>query len=608
MFSESFPRSVARVVIAPFLLISLLIGVSATSVEAGGVAAGARLTSASAHGVEYGTLAGRQAQAPYLVFILLLIVFAMGVLLYLQRLRVLSRREISSAEQKEQAALELGRYLQSEYDAVLDTVSDLVIFLNPEQKITWINSSAESALRAEYTTIIGRSCHEIWHTLIGDGFLCPARKCLLSGVSERSIGWTKGKKQFEIRAVPVRDSRGSIVRIIEIGRDITAQSRLEQQLRQLQKIESLGWLTTGIVHDFNNILTGIIGFAYLLQKMDKADEQSRNYLANITTAAERAEILTRTFLAFTRSQSVSIVAEDLNEIVRGVGGLLDSVLGEDINLRLRLSASEIPVLADSLLLGQVLLNIAVHCRSALRAGNDFVVSTSTWLLPDENSSGVDDISGDFACLQVEIPTGIVPSQGWGVLEQVFPPAESFGEGEDLGLAVVRGIIEEHGGSITLASGAETGTVFSIFLPLQREAGLRFWKADTACALSGKNETILVVEDDKWARGFLRELFEGVGYEIVEAGDAVAAMEKFRQHGAAISLVLCDLVIPHMNGRDLCRELATIRPDLKVLYMSGYPADIIMARGICVADCTVLPKPFKPEELLHTVRSVLQNTG
>ena len=316
MFPESIMRRVVPIVTVPFFLSSLLIGASVTMAEAGGVVAGARLTSTSARGAEYGTLAGRQAQLPYLVIVLLLIVLSMGLLLCRQRMRALSRREISRAEKKEREALELYRCQQSEYDAVLDTVSDLVMFLNPEQKITWINRKAESALGMEYATIIGRSCHEIWHTLIGDGFLCPARKCLLSGVSERSIGWTREKKQFEIRAVPVRDRCGTVVRIIEIGRDITAQSRLEQQLRQLQKIESIGWLTTGIVHDFNNILTGIIGFAYLLQKKDNADDQSRNYLANISTAAERAEILTRTFLAFTRSQSVSIVAEDLNEIVR----------------------------------------------------------------------------------------------------------------------------------------------------------------------------------------------------------------------------------------------------------------------------------------------------
>ena len=608
MFSEIFQRRAVSIVTMPFLLISLLIGISVTTTEAGGVVAAARLTSGTVRAAEYGTLAERPAPLPYLVLILLLIVLAMGLLLYQQKMRVLSRRELSRAEKKEQEALELYRCRQSEYDAVLDTVSDLVIFLNLEQKITWINQKAESALGMEYATIIGRSCHEIWHTLIGDGFLCPARKCLLSGVPERSIGWTREKRQFEIRAVPVRDNCGTIVRIIEIGRDITAQSRLEQQLRQLQKIESIGWLTTGIVHDFNNILTGIIGFAYLLQKKDNVDDLSRNYLANITTAAERAEILTRTFLAFTRRQSVSIVAEDLNEIVRGVEGLLGSIFGEDIDLRLRLSVSEIPVLADSRLLGQVLLNIAVQCRSDLRAGNSFVVTTSTWLLPVENSAGADDLSGDFACLRIEIPSGIVPSQGWEVLEQVFPLAESFGEGVDLGLAVARCIVEQHGGSITLATGADAGTVFSIFLPLQREAGLKFWKADTACALSGDNGTILVVEDDQWARSFLRELFEGAGYEIVEAGDAVAAMDRFRHHGAAISLVLCDLVLPYMNGRDLCREIATTYPDVKILYMSGYPADVIRARGICVDDCTVLSKPFKPEELLQTVRSVLKSTG
>ena len=591
-----------------FLLIQLLIGVSVATTEAGGAVAGDRLASGTARAAEYGALAGRQAQLTYQVLILLLTVLALGLFLYQQRARALSLREISCAKKKAQEVLELCRCQQSEYDDVLDTVSDLVLFLNLEQKITWVNQKAESALGIEYVTIIGRSCHEIWHTLIGDGFLCPARKCLLSGGPEKSIGWTRDKKQFEISAVPVRDSCGTIVRIIEIGRDITAQSRLEQQLRQLQKIESIGWLTTGIIHDFNNILTGIIGFAYLLQKKDNTDDLTRNYLTNITSAAERAEILTRTFLAFTRSQSVSIVAEDLNEIVRGVEGLLGNILGEDIEFHLRLSACEIAVLADSRLLGQVLLNIANQCRSALRAGNSFIVSTSTWPLPVENSAGGDDLSGDFACLKIEIPAGIVPSEGWDVLEQVFPLSESFGESEDVGLAVARGIVEQHGGSITLANGAGSGTVFSIFLPLQREAGLKFWKADILSALSGGSETILVVEDDMWARSFLRELFEGAGYRIVEAGDAAAAMEKFRCHGAAISLVLCDLVIPYQNGRDLCRELAHIRPDVKVLFMSGYPADIIRARGICVDDCTVLPKPFNPEKLLQTVRSVLHSTG
>ncbi len=287
--------------------------------------------------------------------------------------------------------------------------------------------------------------------------------------------------------------------------------------------------------------------------------------------------------------------------------MLASVLGEDVNLRLCLSDFEIPVMADSLLLGQVLLNIAVHCRSAICAGNDFVVKTSIWLLPDENGDGVDDFSCDFACLQVEVPTGMVPRQGWEVLQEVFPPAESFGEDVDLGLSVVRGIVEQHGGSISLVTGADSGAVFTIFLPLQRKAGHRLRKEKTSHALSGENKTILVVEDDKWARSFLRELFEGVGYGIVEAGDAMDALEKFRHHGDAISLVLCDMVIPKMSGRELCRELARFRPDLKVLFMSGYPGDVIRSRGIDLDDITLLAKPFKPEDILQAVRSVLQVT-
>lgn len=604
MFSERFPLRVKRIM-SLLLLVPVIIGVAVVAAEVG-----TRLSFATSTAAEYVTSAARQALLPHLFLVLFLFLMVMisGFLLHRTWQRALLRRERACTEKHAQEALELSTFRQSEYEAVLDSVSDLVMFLTPEQKITWVNRKAESLLGMESAAIIGRSCHEIWHTLIGDGYLCPARKCLLSGASEKSIGWTKEKKQFEIRAVPIRDRCGDVIRIIEMGRDITLQSSLEQQLRQLQKTESMGSLATGIAHDFTNILTGIIGFTYLLQKKGIADEQSRNYLANITTAAERAEILTKTFLAFTRSHSVSMVAEDLNEMVRGVQGLLGSVLGEDIDLQFRLSASEIPVLADRLLLGQVLLNIAVHCRSALRTGDGFLVSTSTRLLPVEYCAGVDDFSGDFACLQLEIPPGIALGEGWDVLQKVFPLADSFREGADLGLVVAKGIVEQHGGSITLAAGADSGTLFSIFLPLQCGAGLTSWRREPAPVLPGENGTLLVVEDDQWARGFLREFFEGAGYGIIEAEDALDAAEKFRKHGAAISLVLCDLVIPHMNGRDLCRELASIRPDLKVLYMSGYPDDVLCARGIDLNDCTVLPKPFKPEELLRRVRTVLQVAG
>lgn len=607
MFPERFLRRIARVATLLSFFALLLLGDSVSKADASGHVAGARLPSASAIGAGYSLVLGRQAQLFPFMPALLLFATAIGLLLYWRRMRALSLQRISRAENRVQEILGLYSCLQSEYDAMLDTVSDFVMFLTPEQKITWVNRNAESALGTEYETIIGRSCHEIWHTLIGDGFLCPGRKCSMSGVPERSIGWTRDKKQFDIRAIPVRDSCGNIVRIIEIGRDITAHSRLEQQLRQLHKVDSIGWLATGMVHDFNNILTSIIGFSYLLQKKDNAGEQSRIYLANITTSAERAEILTRTFLAFTRNQSISIVAEDLNDIVRGVEGLLASVLGEDVDLRMCLSASEIPVLADRLLLGQVLLTIAVYCRSAMFAGSDFIVKTSTWLLPCENNDGIDDISADFACLQVEVPTGLVPSQGWEILQEVFPAAESFEEGQDLGLAVVRGIVKQHGGSITLATGTDSGAVFTVFLPLQRKAGLEFRRENASRALSGGNETILVVEDDKWARSFLRELFEGVGYGIVEAGDAMDAMEKFRHHGDAISLVLCDMVLPKMSGRELCKELARIRPDLKVLFMSGYPGDVIRSRGIDLDNITLLAKPFKPEDILQAVRSALHVT-
>jgi signal transduction histidine kinase len=608
MFSEKFIRRALCVLTVPYSLISLLIGESVSWANNTGAVDGPWRTSNNIIGAESQAFLGGQVRLMYFVLLLLLFATVIGLVLGWRRKRNFFRKEIQRAERKVQEVLEICKLQHTEHEAVLDTVSDLVMFLSPDQKITWVNRRAESALGMEFASIIGRSCHEIWHTLIGDGFLCPGRKCLLSGVPERSIGWTREKKQFDIWAVPVRDSSGDVVSIIEIGRDITASSRFEQQLRHLQKMESIGWLTTGIVHDFNNILTGIIGFSYLLQKKDNGDEQARNYLANIISAADRAEIITRTFLAFTRSQSVSFVPEDLNDVIRGVEGLLCRVLGEDVDLGLNLPETKIPVLADSLLLGQVLLNIAVHSRNAMSASGDFVISTDVTSQTCGDCDGVFVADDQNACLHIEIPRTKITSQGSEALQEMFSSSVSFGEGVDLGLAVARGIVEQHGGSISFSSETGSGSVFTIHLPLYQRAGHESRKEKTSIALSGEKEIILVVEDDKWSRSFLREFFEGFGYGIIEAGDAVEAKEKFRHHGSNIALVLCDLVIPKMNGRELCRELARTRPDLKVLFMSGYPGDAIRARGIGTDGITILSKPFKPEVLLHVVRSVLNVAG
>lgn len=604
MLPERFIRRAVRVLSVPFSLISLLIGESVSWADSIGAVDAPWRTSTSVTGAESQTFLGGQVQMMYFVLLLFLFATVIGLVFGWRRKSRIFRTEIHRAEHTVQEVLERYKIQQIEHNAILDTVSDLVMYLTPDQKITWVNSRAESALGLQFSSIIGRSCHEVWHTLIGDGFLCPGRKCLLSGVPERSIGWTRERKQFDIRAVPVRDSYGEVVKIIEIGRDITMLSCLEQQLRHLQKMESIGWLTTGIVHDFNNILTGIIGFSYLLNKKAHGDDQARNFLANIISAAERAEIITRTFLAFTRSQSVSFAPQDLNEVIRGVEGLLGRVLGEDVGLRLKLSETEIPVLADSLLLGQVLLNIAVHSRNAMSASSDFVVSTSV----PPHTCGECDGDSQFASIHIEMPEAKITSRGLEVLQEIFSSAVSYGEGVDLGLSVARGIVEQHGGSITFFSEIGSGTVFTIYLPLYPQVSHELRKEKTSIALSAEKEIILVVEDDQWTRSFLRELFEDFGYGIIEAGDSEEAKEKFQHHGNSIALVLCDLIIPKMNGRDLCRELAGMRPDLKVLFMSGYPGDALKARGISTDDIMILSKPFKPEELLHAVQSVLHVAG
>ncbi len=607
MPQEKFSRRVGQFLSVAVFLLLFCFGTSVSHARSGKTVAGVQQVSDKGINSDSRTGLGLDGVTFMFAFIFFLFVADTGLVLFWRRKIVFLSMARDRADGKAQAVFHRYELLQREHDALLDAVSDSVLFLTPDKKITRVNRSAESALGMDSSAIIGRSCHEIWHTLIGDGFLCPGRKCLASGVPERSVGWTPDKKQFEIRAVPVRDSHGKVVGIMEIGKDITRFSRFEQQLRQVQKVESIGLLTAGMVHDFNNILTGIVGFTYLLQKKNGGDETAHPYYANIISAAERAEMLSRSFLAFTRNQSVSMAPEDLNDVIRSVEGLLALVLGEDIDISLDLSASQAPVLADSLLLGQILVNLAVSFRNAVSGGGTFVIRTSVPSLSDGGCDAVFADSDDHVCLQVEDLRGSMNWQGAKALANAFGSVASSVE-EDLGMAVVKGIVELHGGSIAFSCGSDAGAVFSILLPRYRNDLRECRKERSAADLSGENELILIVEDDRWARSFLGELLAGFGYRIIEAEDALEALEKFEESDDDIALVLCDIVLPKMNGRELCQKLVDSCRELKVLFMSGYPVEAIRSRGIDTAEITILPKPFKPQELLHAIRSTLHATG
>jgi two-component system cell cycle sensor histidine kinase/response regulator CckA len=264
----------------------------------------------------------------------------------------------------------------------------------------------------------------------------------------------------------------------------------------------------------------------------------------------------------------------------------------------------VPVLADGRLLSHVLLNFAFLYRNAVSTGGEFVVSVSVSSLSRGEACEAKSLSGDFACLSISCSGSVLSKRVADTIEKDFMSSSSFVEGADLGLAVARGIIHQHGGSLVFSREKEGGVLFVVYLPLYPKPVRKNGKEGSLVVTSGKNELILVVEDDRWARAYLGELLEGAGYRTLEAEDGVAALEKFRNHGDAVALVLCDMILPKMNGWALCRELVGSRNDLKVLFMSGYPLYAIRERGIDVDDINILAKPFKPGDLLRAVSELL----
>jgi signal transduction histidine kinase/CheY-like chemotaxis protein len=532
----------------------------------------------------------------------LLIVAAGGLVAGLcHRKDVFLNRERDCAESKARNMAERFRKLYEEHNAILQAIPDVVLLLTTDQKILWANSVAESDLGLDSSLIIGRSCDDIWHARIGDGFLCPGRKCVSTGVLERSLGWTPDKRLYDIRAVPVRDTTGKIIHIVETGRDLTEFRQMEAQLRHSQKMEAVCQLAGGIVHDFNNVITAIIGFSYILQMKIPEYKPERAYLSQITSAAERAATLTGGLLSFSRKHTVVMRHIDLNQVVRSMEKLVAPLLEEDIALRVALHESSLTVYADRVLLGQVIVNLVTNARDAMPRGG--VISIRTMI----ENGGAGKAALPDSCLSVCLE---VEDSGVGMdadlLERVFEPfftTKEEGKGTGLGLSIVHGIVKQHNGAVEVASEQGKGTLIRVCLPLSPGGEIEAPHPE-ALPLPGGNETVMIVEDDERIRRFLVDLLSGTGYRVIEARGGIEAQERYRGHADEVMLLICDIVIPEKNGKELHRELMKIRPDLKALFISGYTPDALRKRGIETDDMIIMSKPFKPRELLVTVRNLL----
>jgi PAS domain S-box-containing protein len=404
--------------------------------------------------------------------------------------------------------------------------------------------------------------------------------------------------------VILRDDGGGSIRMVGTHSDITDHRRLEEHLRQAQKMEAIGQLAGGVAHDFNNILTTIIGRIYLLQSRLSHQEDLLAHAEQIADAAERASTLTRSLLAFSREQIIDLRRVSLNDAVCNAEGLFSRLVREDIEIVLRLDESSPVVLADEGQLGQVLLNLVANARDAITHTGRIVITTTMAHFKQEFATfqGMAN-PGTYAVLSVEDNgTGMDEKTRARIFDPFFTTKE-VGKGTGLGLAVVYGIIRQHNAHIDVRSAPGKGSTFRIYLPVF-EGEADEGRQDSGPTTPRGRGTVLVAEDEDAVRAMIRLLLHESGYRVIEAVNGVDAVTRFKENLQSIDAVLLDVVMPRMNGREACDEIRRIRPEVKILFMSGYSGDILEEWAVAGDVAGFLRKPLRPREFVRQLQEAL----
>lgn len=399
-------------------------------------------------------------------------------------------------------------------------------------------------------------------------------------------------------------------KIVVIYEDITEHKRtemekghLEAQLRQAQKMEAIGQLAGGVAHDFNNILTAVIGYSNLLKAKMAQDDPLRSYVEHILASSGKAVNLTQSLLAFGRKQVIELKPYKVSTLIKNVEKLLIRLLTEDIELVTFFCASDPTILADPTQIDQVLINLATNARDAMPNGGQLKIEVKIAEIDRTfvASYGYGEV-GKYALISVS-DTGV--GMDTATKEKIFDPfftTKEVGKGTGLGLSIVYGIAKQHNGYINVESDPGRGTTFHIYLPIvkMKEEEIR----PDPIAVRGGSETILIAEDNANVRQLTKEVLEQFGYTVIEAGDGEEAISKFQKSVDSIDLVILDVVMPKKNGREVYETIKLIKPEIKVFFMSGYAEDILSGKGMHEEKLDYTPKPIAPQELLAKVRTVL----
>jgi two-component system, cell cycle sensor histidine kinase and response regulator CckA len=500
------------------------------------------------------------------------------------------------------------RRSEARYRDLFENATDLIATVDEQSRLTAVNEAFIRTLGYSREELLGRPIADLvppeWHQQ-----LQRARDAKLDGSSEASvyehelIARDGQRIVVEVASRAIMDD-GRPVGVEAICRDITERKQLETQLFQSRRLEAIGQLAGGIAHDFNNLLTVISGYTEAL--IEEHDGASRAELEQIAAAAERATVLTRQLLAFSRRQVMEPQALDLNQIIDGIIPMLGRLIGEDVELVTKLDREIAPVLADANQIEQILLNLAVNARDAMPAGGTLTIETgSVDLDADYAAHHPDATAGPHTLIAVsDTGTGMDAETVTHIFEPFFT-TKPVGSGTGLGLSTTYGIVKQSGGNIWVYSEPNQGTTFKVYIPASEQAIAATRKATSRTTpVPYGDETVLVVEDEDALRKLVASILEARGYHVLSAEDPEQALAL--AHDSPVDLLLTDLVMPQMNGRELSERIHATHPATRVLFMSGYADEAVVRNGSLKPGAVFLEKPFSSIDLARKVRAALDD--
>ncbi|MDA8412815.1 MAG: response regulator [Desulfobacteraceae bacterium] len=512
------------------------------------------------------------------------------------------------------------RKSKEEWERTFDAITDPIMILDNDYRIVKSNKALADILKMTPAETEGGICCRMAHGTEEPHADCPHTRLMADGMSHATeIDEPRLGGSFLVSVSPIFDQENKLVGSVHYARDITERKKLEEQLLQSQKMEVVGQLSGGIAHDLNNILTSIIGFATLVDmRMNESDPQ-KEHLGHVLAAADRAAELTKSLMAFSRKQIINPQPVDLNQIIAKTEKFMRRIIPEDIEVRTSFKKDALVINADAGQIEQVLMNLGANARDAMPNGGFLSREADPVDMP---GGGLLSIETDTVAMDDDF----VKAHGFGepgvyalltfsdngvgmdaeIRKRVFEPfftTKEVGKGTGLGLSIVYGIIKQHKGFITVYSEPGAGTTFRVYLPLIHAAVVTSLNTMSETPALG-DETILVADDDFQLRELMKLTLNEFGYSVIIANDGIDALERFRENRDSIKLVIMDVIMPKMNGKEVYDEIRKIAPAVKAIFMSGYTNDIIHGQGILDQRLEFIPKPMNPRQLLVKVRTVL----